>query len=242
MPSVGDAPSVSDHTLSRRRVLATVAAVATGGCLDAGTSGPGATAADTDAPPSEADPTDSTNSTDSTDPTGSADPTSTRSASATPPRADVGPDWPAPDATTTPGYGAEPTATAAVGDPERRPSGMEPHGVVVRNAAGGTATADDTTTTDGAATRITTRVWRDGTRVLARTDPLATGEFLRVTLREPGGYLVAVRAAPDRRGVVVSNRDRTWFDCNASTTTVEARPEGYARGYITTSLACVTPE
>ena len=123
---------------------------------------------------------------------------------------------------------------------------MKPHQVVVRNGTADTSTTDgastagDTTTAD--ATRITTRVWRDGTRIVARTDTLAAGRDLLVDLWEPGQYLVAVRAARDERGVVVSNRERTWFDCNESATTVAVTPDGYARGFITTDLACSTPD
>ncbi len=164
----------------------------------------------------------------------------TRSASATPTRADVGPDWPTPDSGTRPGYTTDPVATAVVGDADQRPSNVKPHQVVVRNGTADASTTGDTTTAD--ATRITTRVWRDGTRVIARTDTLAAGRDLLVDLREPGQYLVAVRAARDERGVVVSNRERTWFDCNDSATTVAVTPDGYARGFITTDLACSTPD
>ena len=165
----------------------------------------------------------------------------TRSASATPTRADVGPDWPTPDSGTRPGYTTDPVATAVVGDADQRPSNVEPHQVVVRDRTADTSTTDGTHTTADA-TRITTRVWRDGTRVVARTDTLAVGRDLLVDLREPGRYLVAVRAARDERGVVVSNRERTWFDCNESATTVAVTPDGYARGFITTDLACSTPD
>jgi len=164
----------------------------------------------------------------------------TRSASATPTRADVGPDWPTPDSGTRPGYTTDPVATVVVGDADQRPSNVKPHQVVVRNGTADASTTGDTTTAD--ATRITTRVWRDGTRAVARTDTLAAGRDLLVDLREPGQYLVAVRAARDERGVVVSNRERTWFDCNDSATTVAVTPDGYARGFITTDLACSTPD
>jgi hypothetical protein len=89
---------------------------------------------------------------------------------------------------------------------------------------------------------VTTRIWRDGTRVVARTDTLPAGRDLLFELREAGQYLVAVRARRDERGVVVSNRERTWFDCNESATTVAVTPDGYARGFITTDLACTTVE
>lgn len=229
MPSLGDAPSVSTHAPSRRELLAVVAAAVGGGCLD-----------DPASPPPEETPIDvavssSGASTDTTPAARSSTPTSTDT--------DQRPDWPTPDSGARPAYTTDPAATVVVGDADQRPPNVEPHQVVV-SAADGSETAGgtdgSTATTDG--TRVTTRVWRDGTRVVARTDTLAVGRDLLVDLREPGRYLVAVRAARDERGVVVSNRERTWFDCNESATTVAVTPDGYARGFITTALACSTPD
>lgn len=241
MPSVGDGPSVSAHTPARRGVLAVVAAAVGGGCLnDVASTSSEERSVDTDA-------SSRSLSTDQT-PTRAASPDATsppRSSTTTPTHADVGPDWPTPDSGARPAYTTDPAATTVVGDADERPSNVEPHQVVV-SAAGGTETASDTSTTDDPTatddTRVTTRVWRNGTRVVARTDTLPAGLDLLVDLQEPGRYLVAVRAARDERGVVVSNRDRTWFDCNESATTVAVTPDGYARGFITTDLACATPE
>jgi hypothetical protein len=152
---------------------------------------------------------------------------------ATPDGSDVGPDWPTPDATTHSGYAADPAATVVVGDDDRRLSTVEPHQIVV------TTTADESNdTSTPVSARVTTRVWRDTTRVVGRTDTLSPDRSLLVDLREQDRYLVAVRAARDSRGVVVSNRDRTWFDCNESATTVAVTPDGYERGFITTTMGC----
>lgn len=211
-----------EHTPSRRGLLAVVAAATTGGCLDGVGTPSTETPVDTEQSPSGGDAADPTPTTTPAD--GSAD----RTPSPTPTHADVGPDWPTPAPGSTLGYASDPVATVTVGDPDGRPPDVEPHEVVVRNE------------TD-AERRVVTRVWRNGSQVVDRTDALPTDRELLVDLQEPGRYVVAVRALRDDRGVVVSNRDRQWFDCNESATTVSVRQTGYARGFITTDLACSTP-
>ncbi|MEZ3115520.1 hypothetical protein RYH80_06265 [Halobaculum sp. MBLA0147] len=213
-----------EHTPSRRGLLAAVAAVAAGGCLDRVATPATETPGDTRRPQSDTESADA-------DPTARSptDETPTaRAVSVTPTHADVGPDWPTPTAGATAGYASDPVATVAVGSDDARPPDVEPHEVVIRNA------------TD-AERRVETRVWLNGESVVDRTDALPAAGELLVDLREPGRYVIAVRADRDDRGVVVSNREREWFDCNESATTVAVRQTGYARGFITTSLACATP-
>lgn len=213
-----------EHTPSRRGLLAAVAAAAAGGCLDRVAAPATETPGDTERSASGPD----TSEGDATPRTPTDETPTARAASVTPTHAEVGPDWPTPTAGATAGYASDPVATATVGSDDARPPDVEPHEVVLRNE------------TD-AERRVATRVWLNGTRVVDRTDALPAAGELLVDLREPGRYVVAVRADRDDRGVVVSNREREWFDCNESATTVAIRQTGYARGFVTTSLACATP-
>jgi hypothetical protein len=94
---------------------------------------------------------------------------------------------------------------------------------------------------DDTAHSFRVRIWSDGTRRLTETYDVPANSEVTFALHEQATTVVAVRETSAEQGVVVSNREREWFDCNDSWTYLQLGGDGtFSRGFTTTQMACRT--
>jgi hypothetical protein len=124
---------------------------------------------------------------------------------------------------------ARPFVSFVVGNEDARPTGVEPHYVVVENQAA-----------EERQIRVQVRDEDAADPAVDTTEQFPAGGILEIQLAEPSAFEVSVTVDGATTTVSVAE---SRFDCNDSTTGVYVREDGtVADGITATMMGCETPE